>query len=175
MFFQPQLNMHKPSEHNLQNPSQDTTILSKKVVEMPEKGNHHDGNQPEEWNHIEREEKLRVSNGSLGKSGSSEVQRYLPAGWCALLCKIKHQRIVKWDTINSESESKIESSIQEGMNEMNIRNARSNSLCSNIMMLTPKASFANHWKPYLRPILPPSRPNLWRRTEEFLVERNQLP
>ena len=106
----------------------------------------------------------------------SSAKRYLPPGWCALLCKIKNQDICG-DPNNIDERSL-------GAGDALCNNFISSSVdavskSSAIVVIHQDVKLGPFhgqvaWNQHLRPILPRSRPNLWRRTTEFLAERNQL-
>ena len=99
---------------------------------------------------------------------------YPLVGVLCCFCKTKHQRIVKWDALNRNM-LQVESCLSEGKQVETTRTVQKYLPCNNTMVPTPSPSTINQWKPYLRPILSSSRPNLWKRKDESLVERNQLP
>jgi hypothetical protein len=171
MFCQSQLIMPISMEKTLD--SKDRLVSFEKIKGIPEIGDGDNG--ATEHDYSGRGGKPSFGNETSGQAGSSDVQRYLPPGWCALLCKIKHQRIVKWDALN-QNMLQVESCLSEGKQVETTRTVQKYFPCNNNTMVpTPSPSIINQWKPYLRPILSSSRPNLWKRKDESLVERNQLP
>ena len=165
MFRQSQLIIPISAEHKFT--SKGSLAAFEKLEDMRANGSDGDG---AAQNRSTSGVKRNVGDELSFQTGSSAVQRYLPAGWCALLCKIKHQHIVRWDTINQNQNALFEAKQGE-----TVRTEQINLSCNKIIVSAQSPSLANQWKPYLRPILPPSRSNLWRRKGEFLVERNQLP
>ena len=105
-------------------------------------------------------------------------KRFLPSGWCALLCKIKNQSICKDFTNHEHSSTDVEekgTAKTDSISRVSF-GTRAPQISADLQVTTqilahPTSSF----KIYVRPILPQSRPNLWRRTTECLAERNQLP
>ncbi len=173
MFCQSQLIVPKSAEHK--NVFKGSHVLFEKTEDMREIENAGNGGVAAQ-NHIATGVKPNAGNELSVQTGSSVAQRYLRAGWCALLCKIKHQRIVKGDAMNqNQSALKIESVLPEARQVETIKTTQMNLSCTKAVVSVPSSSLANQWKPYLRPILPASRSNLWRRRDDFLVERNQLP
>ncbi len=175
MFYQSQLYAPLSTEHK--NTSKGTLIAPEKQ-DMCSNGNCVGIAAP--LNRSTGGTKPNICDETSIQTGNLGGQRYLPTGWCALLCKIKHQRIVKgvnMDQTPSQSSLKIEISLQEARQGETIRTAQSDLSCNKVIVSipSPSPSLAAQWKPYLRPILPASRSNLWMRKEESLVERNQLP
>ena len=115
----------------------------------------------------------------VGLGSINAAKRFLPPGWCALLCKIKNQDICNdpW-VVGKQSLAVIHSNSTSCKDMEPTLQSRPDTL-PNIEKCVEVKQSPFHgkvvWTQHLRPILPRSRPNLWRRTTECLAERNQLP